>query len=151
MVRAFICPVVGTGAKGDAYRSKVADYGYPCASFIPSSAPNGSPASPWALTVLLGSDFTPLEADATCDDLFAGALPASINTRGEVRDYLRATTVGDVPLARRTAITAVLDKYAIPRDDFTAGTPLWRVLQRVVSTLYRAAARERDDSFPAFL
>jgi hypothetical protein len=149
VIRVYICPVIGAGTKQDPYRSRGADFGYQYASFIPSKA-DGSPAFTWALTVVVGADFAAIDADASCDDLFGGDLPAGVNTRDELRAFLRANTVADVPLARRNAITAVLDKYGVDRTDFTGATPLWRVLQRVVSTLFGARAREVDDGFPVF-
>jgi hypothetical protein len=149
VIRVYICPVIGTGTKADPYRSKGADFGYQFSSFIPSR-PDGTPLFTWALTVLVGADFSAIDADAACDDLFGGDLPASVNTRDELRAFLRANTIADVPLARRNAITAVLDKYGVDRTDFTGTTRLWRVLQRVVGTLFRSTLAELDDGFPAF-
>lgn len=148
MIRAYICPVIGTGTKQDLYRSKGMDFGYQCANFIPSLT--GAPSSTWALAAVRAADFTAIDADTTCDDLFQGDLPANVNTRDDLAAYLRSRTISDVPLARRTAITAVLDKYAVDRTDFTGQTPLWRVLQRVVSTLFGTKLNEIDQDFPGF-
>lgn len=149
MIRVYICPPVGTGAKGDPYRSKGVDFGYQCANFIPSN-PDGTPKFTWALTVVVSSDFTAIDADTTCDDLFGGDLPAGINSRADLKAFLKSNTVADVPLARRNAIIAVLDKYGIDRTDFTGATPLWRVFQRVVSTLFDRATFEASDDIPGY-
>lgn len=147
MLRVYICPVVGSGTKQDPYRSKAHDFawvgGAQISDFIPSRL-DGTPASPWAVSVIRTNDFAPITGDATCDDLFAGDLPAGVQTRDDLLALIRARTVGDVPAGRRAAIQAVLDKYAVPRADFTLATPLWRVMQRVASTLF-----EKDDNFAA--
>lgn len=149
MIRIYICPVIGTGTKQDPYRSKAATFGYQYANFIPSN-PDGSPRSSWSLAAVVSDDFAAIEADATCDDLFAGDLPAAVNTRPELRTFLRTRSVSDVPTSRRNAILAVLDKYVVDRSDLTGATPLWRVVQRVASTLFRTTANEFDLDFPAF-
>lgn len=140
-IRVYICPWTGTGTRRDPYRSKTQDYGYEHTNFFPSKS-NGTPASPWILSVVRSDDFTAIDADSTCDDLFGGNLPPTIQTRDDLLALLRTTTVGDVPTVRRNKITGVLDKYAVVRTDFVLTTPLWKVFQRVVSTLL-----ERDDNF----
>lgn len=140
-IRIYICPWVGSGTKADPYRSKAVDYGYDTSSFFPSKL-DGSPASTWVLSAIRAEDFSAIEGDATCDDLFAGDLPSTVTSRENLVNLLRARNVGDVPVARRNAITAVLDKYGVPRSDFTLTTPLWKVMQRVASTLF-----EKDDNF----
>jgi hypothetical protein len=149
-LRVYICPVIGGGTKGNAYRGKAQEYGYECANFIPDNPATGAPKFSWALAIIRSDDFSAIEADAECDDLFGGDLPASVDTRPELRALLKTRTVADVPLARRNAIIAVLDKYAINRTDFTGQTPLWRVFQRVVSTLFGSLVFEQDSEFPAF-
>jgi hypothetical protein len=94
-------------------------------------------------------DFTAIDADATCDDVFAGDLPANINTRSDLLAFLRGRTVGDIPVARRSAVLAVLDKYQVVRTDFGLTTPLWRLMQRIVSTSYGTTAGEADSNFAA--
>lgn len=140
-LRVYICPWIGTGTRQDPYRSKANDYGLQVNNFFPSKI-DGTPASSWVLSVVRGNDFTAIAADAACDDLFAGDLPGTVQTRDDLLTLLRSRTVADVPAARRNAITAVLDKYTIPRGDVVGATPLWRVMQRVVSTLL-----ERDENF----
>jgi hypothetical protein len=139
-LRAYICPVVGSGTKQDPFRSKAFNYGLTGSTFLPSKT-DGTPASPWALSVVRG-DFTAIDADATCDDIFGGDLPAAVDTRDDLIALLRGRTVADVPVARRNKITAVLDKYGVVRTDFVGTTPLWKVMQRIVSTVL-----ERDDNF----
>lgn len=149
MIRVYICPVIGAGIKGDMYRSKGATFGYQYAAFIPTAADGTpEPSFAWALTVLEAGDFTAIDADPDCDDLFGGDLPASIDTRPELRALLTTRTVADVPTARRNAIIAVLDKYGVDRTDFTGQTPLWRVFQRVLSTLFGTTIHELDPTFP---
>jgi hypothetical protein len=88
VVRVYICPVIGSGTKLDPYRSKAQDFGYQYASFMRSN-PDGSSAIAWTLTVAASQDFTAIDADATCDDVFAGDLPANVNTRPELLAFLR--------------------------------------------------------------
>lgn len=142
-LRIYICPWVGSGTKGDPYRSKAADLmpGAPMSSFFPSKL-DGTPASPWVVSFIRASDFTAIDSDSTCDDLFAGDLPQTVIDRDSFLAFVRGRTIGDVPTARRNQITAVLDKYGIVRSDFTTATPLWRVMRRVASTLF-----EQDDNF----
>jgi hypothetical protein len=141
MIRVYITPWVGTGTRADRYRSKAEDFGYNLSCFFPSKS-DGTPASLWVVAIIRSDDFSVIEADLSCDDLFGGDLPATVNTRDDLIALLRGRTVSDVPLARRNAIIAVLDKYTITRADFTGQTPLWKVMQRVVSTLF-----EQDDNF----
>jgi hypothetical protein len=148
MIRVYICPVIGAGTKLDPYRSKAQDFGYQHASFMRSN-PDGSSAIAWALTVVASQDFTAIDADATCDDVFAGDLPATINTRPELLAFLRGRTVGDIPTARRASVLAVLDKYQVVRTDLGLTTPLWRLMQRIVSTSYGTTANEADSNFAA--
>lgn len=140
-LRVYICPWIGNGTRSNAYRSKADSYYPNVRNYFPSLL-NGPPASPWVLSVVNSNDFSAIDADPTCDDLFAGDLPASVNTMNDIVSFLRARTVADVPLARRNAITAVLDKYNVIRTDIVGSTPLWKVTQRVISTLM-----ERDDNF----
>lgn len=149
MIRAYICPVVGTGVKSDPYRSKAADFDYRYANFIPSLQ-DGTPKFTWTLAAVNSGDFAAIDADTTCDDLFGGDLPANIDTRAELRNLLRTRTVADVPLARRNAIIAVLDKYSVDRTDFTGSTFLWKVFQRVVTTLFADRVYEANNEFPSF-
>ena len=141
MLRVYISPVVGSGTRQDPYRAKALDMaaavGGHGSSFFPSSS-DGTPASTWVLCAVRADDFSTLDADATLDDLFGGDLPASVQTREDLLALLRGRTVSDVPVARRNKITAVLDKYGVRRDDFVGSTPLWKVMQRVASTLFEA-------------
>lgn len=141
-IRVYICPWIGTGSREDPYRSKAYLYHDNLSSFLPSRLSDGAPASPWVVSFIRDDDFTEIDADATCDDLFAGDLPANVTTREELLAFLRARTIGDVPVGRRAAVQAVLDKYGIVRSDFTLSTPLWRLMRRVASTLF-----EQDDNF----
>lgn len=141
MIRVYICPVIGTGTRQDPFRSKASQYGYQASSFLPSAA-DGTPAAPWTVTFVRADDFTAIEADATCDDLFAGDLPASVVTREDLLAFLRGRTLSQVPTNRRNAIIAVLDKYGVVRTDLTGTVTVWRLLRRVASTLF-----EQDDGF----
>lgn len=112
-------------------------------NFFPSNA-DGTPASAWVLTLGRASGWTTAMLDSELIDLFAGDLPSAIDTPEELRSFLRTRTVGDVPTARRNLIQAALDNLGVVRSDFTLSTPLWRVLQRVSSTLF-----EKDANFAA--
>jgi hypothetical protein len=134
-VRVWAGPTVGSGTSADPYRPKAAQYCTAQASFFPSNS-DGTPASAWVITIGRASDWTAAEADAQLTDLFAGDLPASIDTPAGLKAFLRTRTVGDVPIARRNALQANLDALGVVRSDFTLATPLWKVFQRVASTLF---------------
>lgn len=140
-IRVYICPVVGTGTKADPYRSKATNYHTTTSSFMPALL-TGVPASSWVLTVIRDTSFTAIDADTSCDDLFQGDLPGSLNTREDLLGFLRSRTLADVPAARVPLIQAVLDKYGVVRSDLTGTTTLWRMMRRVASTLF-----EKDDNF----
>jgi hypothetical protein len=110
-------------------------------NFFPSNL-DGSPASTWVITAGRAQDWTAAIADASLTDIFAGDLPGTINSRDDLIAFLRGRTVGDVPLARRQAIQANLDSLGVARADFTLTTPLWKVFQRIISTLF-----EKDGNF----
>jgi hypothetical protein len=112
-------------------------------NFFPTN-PDGTPASTWIITIGKAVDWTTASADAALVDVFAGDLPGTINSRDDLIAYLRIRTVGDVPIARRQTIQAQLDTLVVPRADFTLTTPLWKVFQRVISTL-----SEKDSNFAA--
>lgn len=140
-VRVYICPWDGTGTHADIYRSRAQTLGYKCSYFLPTLL-SGHPASVWVPTVVYANDFTSLDADPACDDVFAGDLPPAVQTREDLLQFLRGRTVSDVPVARRNAIIAVFDKYAINRADFVGATPLWKVFRRMASAVW-----EQDDRF----
>lgn len=140
-IRVYICPWDGTGTKADPYRSRALTLGYNASTFFPGTE-DGRPASTWVLSMVRANDFTTLDADLSCDDLFAGDMPGTVQTRNDVLTLLRGRTVSQVPLARRNAIIAILDKYGVVRTDIVGTTPLWKVMQRVASTLF-----EKDDNF----
>lgn len=140
-VRVYICPIDGTGTRNDIYRSRAQTLGYRCVYFMPSLL-SGQPASTWVPTIVYANDFASLDADPACDDVFAGDLPAAIQTRDDLMQFLRGRTVSDVPPARRNAIMAVLDKYTINHADFVGATPLWKVFRRMASVVF-----EKDDNF----
>jgi hypothetical protein len=141
-VRVWAGPWV-LGGVPPAYDAKAAQYCAQYVNFFPSNT-DGSPASSWVLTAGRAADWTAAEADVDLIDIFAGDLPASVNTPAELRNYLRTRTIAQVPLARRNAITANLDTLGVIRTDFVGTTPLWKVFQRVASTLF-----ERDANFAA--
>lgn len=142
-LRVYVCPWVGTGTRVDPYRSKAVDTmaGLEVSSFFPSSA-GGRPASAWVLSMIHAADFTAMDADTTCDDLFGGNLPGTITGPADLITYLKSTTIGQVPVTRRKQIQAVLDKYGVVRSDFTNATILWKVMQRVAATLFTKDGNE---------
>jgi hypothetical protein len=113
--RWFLCPVIGTGAEGDYYRAKVADYGVAHVAVIPSK-PDGSPLLNWCIVKVAASDFTQLDADADVD----GWPNVSLDT-----------TVSQLPAPVRTRIRAALTKRGIDTSDVTGATPLRAILKRI--------------------
>lgn len=141
MIRVYICPWVGTGTFQDPFRSKAQTYYPNVNNFLPSKL-DGTPAGTWVLSIIRSDTFTAIDADDTCDDLFAGDLPSNINTRDELLAFLRSRTLSQVPTGRRNAMQAVLDKYGVVRTDLTGTVTVWKLMQRVASTLF-----EKDDNF----
>lgn len=141
-VRVWAGPWVGTGTALDPYRPKAAQY---CtrgsSNFFPSNS-DGSPASTWVVAIGRAPDWTAASADAELTDIFAGDLPASIDTPSDLKVFLRTRTIGDIPLARRQQIQTNLDSLGVGRADFTLATPLWKVFRRIASTIF-----EKDDGF----
>lgn len=145
-IRVYICPWVGTGTKADPYRSKAVDL-LPAATAIKTLLPSkadGTPASAWVLSGIAAQDFTAIQNDTTCDDLFGGDLPSTVTSWASLLSLLRATTVSQVPAARITAIQAVFDKYGIPRGDFTGSSTMWLVFRRAFTWLWQT-----DDNYSA--
>ncbi len=141
-IRVWVSPsVLVNNGRFDEWQSKAQRY---CTGFnnvFPSNG-DGSPASAWIITVGRSADWTAAQADADLIDLFGGDLPSTIDTVSDLITLLRSRVIADVPLARRTAITNVLDQLGVVRTDFTSATPLWKVFQRVISTL-----SEKDANF----
>lgn len=139
MIRVWASPpVLADGA----YSAKADQYctgGF--VNFFPSNL-DGTPASTWVITVGRASDWTAAEADAALVDIFAGDLPGTIDSPQDLRAFIRSRTVGDVPVGRRQTIQANLDTLGVPRADFVLATPLWKVFQRITSTLL-----EKDFNF----
>ena len=91
-VRVYLCPVVGSGTRHDPYRSKANDYDYnPSSTLLPFSS-DGTPADSEVVTVVYSNDFSAIDADAECVDLFDGAVPDTdvaaelVARRGDLAD-----------------------------------------------------------------
>lgn len=143
-IRVWVSPpvLVNNGAFNE-WQSTAQKYCAGFNNFFPSNA-DGSPASAWIITVGRAADWTAASADTALVDLFGGDLPSTIDTIAGLTALLRTRTVADVPLARRTAIINALDSIGVVHSDFTGTTPLWKVFQRVISTL-----AEKDSNFAA--
>jgi hypothetical protein len=123
------------------YASKAGTYCTAHINFFPSNS-DGTPASTWVLTIGRAADWTAASADTSLTDVFAGDLPTTIQNRDDLVWFLKARTIGSIPVGRRATIQANLDALGVPRADFTLTTPLWRVFRRIVSTLM-----EQDDNY----
>lgn len=110
-------------------------------NFFPSNS-DGSNASTWVVTIGRSSDWTAAAADSQLTDVFAGDLPTSVNTVIDLKVLLRTRTVGDVQSTRRQQITTNLTNLGVITTDFTLTTPLWKVFQRLISSL-----SEKDFNF----
>lgn len=139
--RVMISPVVSSlGPRGSTIlRSKAEQYCDAFVNFFPSNQ-DGSSASLWVLTLGRASSWTAAQADSEIEFLFP--LPANVDTADELRAFLRGRTIGDLTVAQRNNLHAVLDNHGVNRADFTLETTGAKVLQRVV-----AALAERDFGF----
>ena len=138
-IRVWVSPPV---LANNAYTAKAEQYcdgGF--VNFFPSNS-DGSNASTWVVTVGRSSDWTAALADSQLVDVFAGNLPASISSVDDLKALLRANTVGDVPTVKRQQITTNLTNLGVATSDFTLATSLWKVFQRLISTL-----SEKDYNF----
>lgn len=143
-LRIFSSPPVSSIINGaTVYDALASKYCNGNVNFFPSTL-SGSPASSWVITIGKNMDWTAARADPQVVDLFGGDLPENIHTKADLLTFLRTRTIGDVPAARRATIQSNLDTLGVSRADFTLTTPLWRVMQRVLSTLH-----EKDDNFGA--
>jgi hypothetical protein len=135
-IRVWISPPVQVDIGGGnlVWKAKAEQYCLQSVNRFPVN-PDGSPASAWVITAGRNADWTAAQADTDLDDLFGGDLPASIDTVDALKSFLRSRTISQVPTARRNAINAVLAEYGVVTTDFNGATPLWRVWQRVCSTL----------------
>lgn len=125
---------MGTGTRFDPFRPKTRNYFEECSMLI-SIGSNGLPNTSWVVSFVRGEDFTGIDADPECDDLFAGDLPNNLETKADVVQFLRTRTLSDVPTGRRNAMIATLDKYGVVRTDLVGSVPVWKMVQRVASTL----------------
>ena len=138
---------IGVAPEPPTYVSKLENSFMPPVTKLVNYFPSlldGSPASLWVVSFGRSTDWTAVEADPEMIDLFAGDLPGTIQNRADFLAFLRGRTVSDVPVARRNIITANLDTLGVRRADLIGSTKLWKVFQRVVSTLF-----EKDDNFGA--
>jgi hypothetical protein len=108
-------------------------------NFFPSKA-DGRNASAWVMTLGRATDWAAATADPEIEFLFP--IPSAVDTSDELRDYLRATTYGDLTAPQKTNLQTIFDAHAILRSDFTAATTLAQIVQRVASTLF-----EKDHNF----
>lgn len=140
-IRIWVSPPVKV-ANENAYYPKAEDY---CNGGSVNWAPvnaDGTPAATWWVTAGRSSDWAAALADSQLIDVFAGDLPASVNTVADFKALLRTRTVGDIAQARRQQITTNLNNLGVVTSDFTLTTPLWKVFQRLISTL-----SEKDHNF----
>lgn len=83
----------------------------------------------WGLAYCKASDWTGVAADARNFRLFQGIDDGP--SLAALLDALRTTTVGDVPLARRNAVSSKMDSVGVPTADITLGMTLLTVLRKV--------------------
>lgn len=128
----------GNGTIYDAYAAK---YCTGKVNFFPSKA-DGTPAATWVITIGKNTDWSAAEADPAVTDIFAGDLPGSVVDRDSLISFLKTRTISNVPLAKRNIITSNLDTLGVNRADFVGATKLWKVFQRIISSL-----SEKDDNY----
>lgn len=96
--RWIISPVLGSGKKGDPYRSKLRDLGIDHVATIPSDQ-NGAPVNAWCVCLVQASDFAKIDADAEFSTIPDTTKAVDPVTEGDAKAAL--TKVG----ADSTAIT----------------------------------------------
>lgn len=119
MKRYYISPVIGSGAKDDPFRAKIADTGHPYAALIPSN-PNGTPASSWCLVVAGGTDHTGLDADTAID---------------KFPDMTKDATLGTITAQERNRVLAFLQTKGVDTQGLTAQSTFRDILDRVGQAL----------------
>lgn len=125
--RYYICPVVGSGVIGDTYRAKALDY----PTLETSSAINIALKS-WCLVRVKANDFTAIDADAECVDIFERLSDVSgANTKPEIIAWLKSKNVGDYPAAVRNRIQNRLTAIGVDTTGITLQTSLWDVMLRI--------------------
>lgn len=130
MVKLYLCPIIGDGKTPlTAYRPKIADYvNVSCGGMIPSK-PDGTPVHSWTLVEVESKDFTEVDADIELIDVFDKF--ASGMTKAELKTILKVSTVGDIPIAKRTKIQDFLIGKGIDLSGVKLSTPLWELAVRV--------------------
>lgn len=133
-VRYVVCPIVGTGAEADPYRAKVADYGANHTCAIPTG-PTGAPLRSWCLVAVNAADLTAIDADPDIKDIVEKFADGFNGNFAAIKAFLRTRTVGDVPVAKRTAINARLTALGVNTTGLTLTSTLWEVAQRIKNFL----------------
>lgn len=133
-VRVYIAPIVGAGTPLDPYRCQVR--GRMMIPTYPSShASYGQPKFSWALVVAREDDWTVNDAIAENERVFGIDLPDTIGSLADLRAFLRAHTVGEIPTARRTALQTRLTNRGVDLTGITLSSTLWEVMQRIARFL----------------
>lgn len=103
MKRYYVSKIIGTGAFGDAYRTKISDYGVNHSEEVPTDA-NGVPTSTWSLVIVNTVNHGPLLADPDLDVLPDFPMDAKMaamhaNTRSGMEQKLQARGINTTFLA----------------------------------------------------
>lgn len=137
-LRYYLCPIVGDGlTTATAYRPKLHGLA-PWAGLIPSN-PDGTPKFNWTIVLARATDWTALDADAALERLFGIDLPDTTNTFAEIKAYLQAHTVADIPQARRAALNTRLTNHGLDTSQVTLATTWWQVLRGIYQQVSGAA------------
>ena len=123
MKRYYLCPVIGTGAKGDPFRAKISDLGHPHSAVIPSDPVTGAPLFSWCLVIAGGADHTDILSDATID-----AVP----------DIALDSKIGVLTLADRTALLGAMTIKPIDTTGLTVNSTLRDCIDKTGQTLQGA-------------
>lgn len=94
---------------------------------------NGRFTLPWCLTLGFANDWTAADADLEIEWLFT--VPAGVDSKDDLKAWLRSVTIGDMTTVQRNRVSAIFDNHAIVRADFTLQTTAFQIVGRILATL----------------
>jgi len=130
-MRYYICPIVGTGVDGDPYRAKISQYPHRSTSAAILSLGNGAPSKTWAIVRVEADDWTAIDADGQCIDIFDKLTDLTGDDKLLVLEDLKTRLFSDLPPPARNRITNTLNQNGIDTSSIGSTTTLYDVLMLV--------------------
>lgn len=104
----------------------------PRAALYPGAWAVADSGAAWCIAYVDADDFTLMDADPQCNDLFEGRLDGNAPTFAALRAFLSSVAVGDVPAAARTRIQNRLTTRGVDLTGMTLATPIANLVERAI-------------------